>query len=179
MMICVYGAASDDINKQYISAGEELGLKMAQHGHGLIFGGGAGGLMGAAARGVHKGGGRIVGIIPSFFNVDGILYDKCDEQIFTDTMRIRKQTMEDMSDAFIITPGGVGTFDEFFEMLTLRSLGRHSKPMAILNTMGYYDNLVGMIDKGIDGGFIKPSVRDLTFVSDSVDEVLRYIDEYR
>ena len=73
MMICVYGAASDDINKQYISAGEELGLKMAQHGHGLIFGGGAGGLMGAAARGVHKGGGRIVGIITSFFNVDGIL----------------------------------------------------------------------------------------------------------
>ena len=67
----------------------------------------------------------------------------------------------------------------FFEMLTLRSLGRHSKPMAILNTMGYYDNLVGMIDKGIEGGFIKPSVRDLTFVSDSVDEVLRYIEEYR
>ena len=93
-------------------------------------------------------------------------------------MHIRKQTKEDMSDAFIITPGGVGTFDEFFEMLTLRSLGRHSKPMAILNTMGYYDNLVGMIEKGIEGGFIKPSVRDLTFVSDSVDEVLRYIDEY-
>lgn len=178
-MICAYGAASDDINKAYISAGEELGLKMAEHGHGLVFGGGAGGLMGAVARGVSKGGGKITGIIPSFFNVDGILYDKCDKQIFTDTMRIRKQTMEDLSDAFIITPGGVGTFDEFFEMLTLRSLGRHNKPMAILNTLGYYDNLIGMIDKGIEGGFIKPSIRELTFVSDSPDEVLKYIEQYK
>ena len=87
MQICVYGASSNDIDARYLEAGEALGMEMARRGHGLVFGGGASGLMGAVARGMTQGGGAILGVAPSFFNVDGILYDKCTEFIYTDTMR--------------------------------------------------------------------------------------------
>lgn len=114
MNICVYGAASDEIDKIYTAEAEKLGEKMAKCGHSLVFGGGAGGMMGAAARGIHKNGGNIIGVVPTFFNVDGILFEHCNEMIRTETMRERKQIMEDRADAFIMTPGGIGTFEEFF-----------------------------------------------------------------
>lgn len=177
MTVCVYGAASNSIDKKYLDDGEELGRKLACNNHSVVFGGGAAGLMGAVARGIKECGGKITGIIPSFFNVDGILFDGCDEQVFTETMRIRKQTMEEMADAFIITPGGVGTFDEFFEILTLRSLNRHNKPIAILNTLGYYDGLLSFIRDGIAKGFISQSVSELFFVSDSAGEITEYIEK--
>ena len=116
MNICVYGASSGEIDKSYILAGEELGRRMAARGHGLVFGGGARGLMGAVARGMQAGGGEICGVAPSFFHVDGILFPDCSRMIYTETMRERKQIMEDMSDAFIAAPGGIGTFEEFFEL---------------------------------------------------------------
>ena len=90
---------------------------MADRGHNLVYGAGGQGLMGAVARGVHEKNGNIVGVVPSFFNVDGVLFGDCNELIFTETMRERKQIMEDRSDAFIMTPGGIGTFEEFFEIL--------------------------------------------------------------
>ena len=96
-------------------------------------------MMGAVARGMTEVGGEILGVAPGFFNVDGILYEKCTEFIYTETMRQRKQIMEDRADAFVMTAGGIGTFEEFFEILTLKQLGRHNKPIAILNTNGYYD----------------------------------------
>ena len=89
MNICVYGASSNDINKRYIGETEKLGLIMAQHGHNLVYGGGANGVMGAVARGVTAGAGKVIGVAPTFFNVDGILYDKCTELIPTKTMRER------------------------------------------------------------------------------------------
>ena len=114
MNICVYGASSSTIAKSYINPTEELGEKMAKRGHNLVYGAGALGLMGAAARGVLRGGGKIIGVAPAFFKVDGVLFDECDEMIYTDTMRERKGIMEEKSDAFIMTPGGLGTYDEFF-----------------------------------------------------------------
>ena len=93
MNICVYGASSNNIDKSYITAMENLGVEMAKRGHTLVFGGGANGLMGAVARGMTKGGGKIVGISPKFFDVDGVLYDKCTEFIYTETMRERKQLL--------------------------------------------------------------------------------------
>ena len=139
MKICVYGASSYKIDSSFIAAGEKLGELMAKRGHGLIFGGGANGMMGAAARGVYRQKGEIVGISPELFDVDGVLFDHCNEMIFTKTMRERKQLLEDMSDAFVVTAGGSGTYDEFFEILTLKQLGYHNKPIAILNTNGYFD----------------------------------------
>ena len=128
MNICVYGAASKNIDPKYTDAGYDLGLKLAKRGHGLVFGGGNGGMMGAVARGAHDGGAHIIGIAPSFFNIDGVLYPHSDEIIYTETMRQRKQKMEDMSGAFIVTPGGIGTFEEFFEILTLKQLAQVIHP---------------------------------------------------
>lgn len=178
MNICVYGAASNEIDKSYIEAGETLGREMGKRHHKLIFGGGNNGLMGAAARGVYEHGGYIVGIAPNFFNVDGALFVHCDELIYTDTMRERKQLMEEKSDAFVVTPGGIGTFEEFFEILTLRSLDRHKKPVAILNTNGYYDALLQFLREGVKQNFLKAGNLDLFFVSDSATEILDYCENY-
>ena len=95
MKICIYGASSDKIDKSFIDAGELLGESIAQNDCTVVFGGGAHGLMGAVARGAHKKSGEIIGISPSFFNVDGALFDKCTKMIYTETMRERKQLMED------------------------------------------------------------------------------------
>lgn len=178
MKICVYGAASNEIDRSFLSAGEMLGREMGKRNHPLVFGGGASGLMGAAARGIKEENGYIIGIAPSFFNVDGILYENCDEFHYTDTMRERKKMMEEESDAFIVTPGGIGTFEEFLEILTLKSLDRHNKPIAILNTNGYYDNLLKFLEDGVKLSFLKQGNLDLYFVSDNVCEILSYIENY-
>ena len=114
MKFCVYGASSDAIDSSYIEAGEKLGEGLALRGHGVVFGGGAAGMMGAVARGVYSGGGELIGVAPTFFNVDGVLYEHCTDFVYTETMCERKQIMEEYSDGFIVTPGGIGTYDEFF-----------------------------------------------------------------
>lgn len=176
MNICVYGAASDEIADVFKKAGEQLGESLARRGHGLIFGGGASGMMGAVARGADRGGGHIVSIAPSFFDIDGVLYPQCTEYVFTETMRERKKLLEGRSDAFIISPGGIGTFDEFFEIFTLRQLGRHTKPIAILNTDGYYDNLLAMLRHTADLSFMDSRNFELFFESRDVDAVLDYVE---
>lgn len=176
MQICVYGASSNDIDPRYLQAGEALGLEMARRGHGLVFGGGASGLMGAVARGMTQGGGSIVGVAPSFFNVDGILYDKCSELIYTETMRQRKSIMEDRADAFIMTPGGIGTFEEFYEILTLRQLGRHNKSIAVLNTLDYYRPLRQMQQQAMEQGFMKPACEQLCGWFDDPIALLDYLE---
>jgi len=148
---------------------------MAKAGHTLVFGGGASGLMGAVARGMKAGGGRVIGVAPSFFNVDGILFEGCDEFIYTETMRERKERMEKLSDAFIMTAGGIGTFEEFFEILTLRQLGRHKKPIAILNTDGYFDSLCSLIDHAIEERFMTEANRRIFSVFGSAEETLKYL----
>ncbi|MBQ3549980.1 MAG: TIGR00730 family Rossman fold protein [Clostridia bacterium] len=183
MNICVYGAASDSIDRTFIEAGERLGEEMAKRGHNLIFGGGGGGLMGAVARGVHRQGGvKITGIVPDFFtedgkHVDGLLFQHIDEYIETDHMRERKKLLDEMADAFIISPGGIGTYDELFEMLTLKNLGQHKKVMAVLNTNGYYDSLLAVLESGIKAGFIKEKVMGLLFVSEDINEILDHIEK--
>ena len=179
MNICVYGAASSTIEKVYIKAGETLGREMARRGIGLVFGAGANGMMGAAARGVSAGNGKIIGIAPKFFNVDGILYDKCDELLRPDTMRERKALLEGLADGFIVTAGGIGTFDELFEFLTLKQLGQHDKPIVILNTAGYYDEILAMLDTAVKKNFVGPAVSELFFVTDSVKRAITYIQKYR
>ncbi len=176
MNICLYGASSNAIAKSYINPTEELGAKIAERGHTLIYGGGAAGLMGAAARGAYSQGGKIIGIVPSFLNVDGILFDNCDEMIFTETMRERKQLMEEKSDAFIVTPGGVGTFDEFFEILTLKQLGRHSKPIAVFNINGYFDSLVEQLKNAVHKQFMNPESFELCFFTDNADKLINYLE---
>ena len=176
MNICLYGASSSAIAKAYVNPTEELGAKIAERGHTLIYGGGAAGLMGAAARGAYSRGGEIIGVVPSFLNVDGILFDNCTELIFTETMRERKALMEQKSDAFIMTPGGVGTFDEFFEILTLKQLGRHSKPIAIFNINGYFDSLIAQLENAVHKQFMNPEIFELFISTDRVDRLIDYLE---
>lgn len=178
MRICVFGAASPTIDKEYIEKVEKLGEEMAKRGHSLVFGGGGNGLMGAAARGVHKGGGHVLGVIPKFFKEEGVeaVYETCDELIEPDTMRERKQIMEDNAEAFIIAPGGIGTFEEFFEILTLKQLCRHNKPIAIYNVRGYYNEIFQAIEQATIKNFIRGGCMDLFRISDDIDTLLSYIE---
>lgn len=178
MNICIYGASSNIIDKKYIELTEELGKALAIYGHSLVYGGGGEGLMGAAARGFHQNGGKVIGVAPSFFKVDGVLFDECDEFVYTENMRQRKEIMEKRSDAFIVTPGGIGTFDEFFEIYTLRQLCRHNKPIVIYNIFGYFDELIKMLDKAVNENFMKPSSQKLYKVFDNPQEVCAYLENY-
>ena len=177
MQICVYGAASDDIAPIYMEQTEQLGRELASRGHGLVFGGGAHGLMGAVARGVSSMDGTIIGVAPHFFHSPGILYEQCTQMIRTETMRERKEQMEQLADAFIMTPGGIGTFEEFFEILTLRQLGRHEKGIAILNTKGYYEPLRQMLEQAIEQGFLRPECRGLCGFFDEPETLLDYLEK--
>ena len=176
MKICVYGASGDRLDRRYFDAAEELGALLAQRGHCLVFGGGAGGLMGACARGAAGRGGEIIGVAPRFFDEPGILYDGCTRFVYTDTMAQRKSAMEELAEAFIALPGGIGTFEEFFETLTLKQLGRHGKPMALLNTLGYYDALTALLQKAAVGGFLSENCFALYALCDTPEQVLEAVE---
>ncbi len=178
MKICVFGAASPKIDEEYIRRVEALGEEMVKRGHSLVFGGGGNGLMGAAARGVQSQGGYIVGVIPSFFENENIeaVFEYCDEVVETATMRERKQIMEDRSDAFIIVPGGIGTFEEFFEIMTLRQLCRHNKPIALYNINGYYNELNAMMQAAVEKGFVRSAVDALYKTTDDIDELFEFLE---
>lgn len=178
MKICVYGASSSTIDKSFIDAGEALGRAIAERGHTVVYGGGAEGMMGAAARGAKEKNGEIVGIAPSFFQVDGSLFDACTEFVYTENMRQRKELLETRSDAYIVTPGGAGTYDEFFEIFTLRQLNRHTKAIAILNINGYFDPLIALLENAIEKNFMTEANRKLYFVSASIEETLDYLESY-
>lgn len=178
MNICVYGASSRQISDIYINTVENLGENLAKRGHTLIFGAGAAGCMGASARGVSRGHGKIIGIVPDYFEVDGVLYEHCTELIKTKTMRERKRLLEEYADAFIITPGGIGTFDEFFEIITLKQLERHNKAIAIFNVNGYYDALKQLLQKAIDENFMLEGCKKLVKFFEDADEMLDYLENY-
>ena len=180
MKICIFGAASAHIDDIYIKAVEELGEELAKRGHSLVFGAGATGLMGAAARGFKRGGGYIHGVIPEFFREESIelIYDSCDKITYTKTMSERKFIMENEAEAFIIVPGGIGTFEEYFEVLTLKQLGRHDKALALYNLEGYYDELENFmltVKKRILMSF---ACSEMYSYFTSPSEIIEYIENY-
>ncbi len=180
MKICIFGAASAHIDTVYIKAVEELSEKLAKRGHTLVFGAGGTGLMGAAARGFKRGGGMITGVIPKFFREEKVelIYEDCDKITYTETMAERKFIMEDEADAFIITPGGIGTFEEFFEVLTLKQLGRHNKAMVIYNIEDYYDDLEKFMDAVRERKFITFKCSEMYSTFKTAEEIIGYIENY-
>ena len=166
MNICVYGASSALLKNIYYEKTEELGRAMGKRGHGLVFGGGATGMMGAAARGVAAEKGYILGIAPRFFDQPGVLYEKCTEFIFTENMRERKKLLEEKSDATIVAPGGIGTYEEFFEIFTLKSLKRIDRPIVLYNIDGYYDKMKALLEYTAEEKFMDFSVLDLVVFLD-------------
>jgi hypothetical protein len=180
MKICVFGAASMHIDEKYIKKVEELGAKMAKRGHSLVFGAGGTGLMGAAARGVKSNGGFVHGVVPSFFKETGVemLFDECDKTTYTATMRERKAIMEDDADAFIVAPGGVGTLEELYEIITLKQLNRHDKAIVIYDIDGYYKDLQNFMVEAVERKFISKYCLKIYEVMDDADKILDYIENY-
>ena len=177
MKITLYGAASDRIDAKYVQAVEAFGEEMAKRGHTMVFGAGSTGLMGAAARGMHKGGGGIIGITPHFMHKLEPVSDLCTELIATETMAERKTLMEDKADAFVIVPGGVGTLDEFYQILTLRVLGRMEKPIILYNTNGFWNSTLAVIKEGVDKGFISPDALMDFALCDTPQEVFDVLEK--
>lgn len=179
MKICVYGASSNAIDSEYIAAGEELGRILAKRGHTLIYGGGATGLMGAVFRGAFENDGEVIGVSPRFFDIDGILEKRCSEMVFTETMRERKDYMEQNADAFIVTPGGIGTFEEFFETYTLRQIGQLPKPIAFLNTMNYYEPLLQLLYITAEKGFVAKSFVDQLIICETPEATIQCLEKVK
>ena len=178
MKITFYGASSRLLDEKYIKAVEDLGEALAKRGHELVFGGGATGLMGAAVRGVKKAGGRATGIIPEFFKETHFeqLFKDSDEIIWTADMYSRKQLLSSLADGFVIAPGGVGTYDEFFGVLTDKQLLRHRKPIALYNIDGFYDDLVKFIDGAIEKKYINQNCKELFRVFGGTDGLFEYLE---
>jgi len=176
--ICVYGASSASLDNIYYSEAQKLGELIGARNHSLVFGGGQSGLMGSVAAGVFTSNGSIVGILPKFFDEPGILFEHCTKVIFTETMRERKQKMEDLSDAAVVLPGGIGTFEEFFEILTLKQLGQTSRAIAILNTNHYYDPMLRLLEHTAEQHFMSKNCLELFFVHSDPEKILEYIENY-
>ena len=176
MKICLYGSGSKKTPKELTDVGYELGLKIALNNHSLVFGGGNDGMMGAVAKGVFDNGGKITAIAPGWINEFDELFEGYDEYIKTDSMDERKKLFLEKSDVFIIAPGGIGTLDEFFEVLTLKYLNRHSKKIILFNINHFYDLMIEMLHQMHDDGLIREGALDIFVVADTLDEVFEKID---
>lgn len=169
--LCVYCGSSANVDQRYKDSATALGTELAKRGITLVYGGGRVGLMGLCADAVLAGGGRVVGIIPEFLERYEIGHQHVSELIIVDSMHVRKKRMEEMSDGFIVLPGGFGTLDEFFEILTWKQLGLHEKPVVIADIGGYWAPLQAMLDHIIETGFARPGMRGLWSTATDLDGV--------
>jgi cytokinin riboside 5'-monophosphate phosphoribohydrolase len=177
--ICVFCSSSDALDRSYYDEARRLGIEIARRGHRLIYGGGNIGLVGALASAAKRSGGRVVGVIPHALNERGLGFQQADELIVTETMRERKGTMEENSDAFIALPGGLGTLEELLEIVTLKQLRYHAKPIVILNSLAYYDPLLELLRHAVDQRFMKRETLDIFHVSENVVDALNHIETYK
>ncbi len=171
--VCVFGASREGLKPIYYDTAYKLGEGLALAGYGVVFGGGAKGVMGALARGVHSKGGRLIGVIPEKLHQAGVAFDGCTELIVTSSMHERKQRMEDLSCAFIALAGGFGTLEELCEVLTLKQLGYHSHPIIIVNDEDFYSPTLSQFDAFYDGGFSSREFENLYFVTDSHERAVK------
>ena len=176
--ICVYASSSDALDPVYCEAAEHLGALIARRGHRLIYGAGQVGLMGVVARAVHAHGGHVIGVIPERLRALELAYEGADELIVTETMRERKAIMESRADAFIALPGGFGTIEELVEVVVLRQLHYHDKPIVLLNTNGVYDALLSFFHRLHDDHFIKESHFGLFHIAKGLRDAIEHIEGY-
>jgi uncharacterized protein (TIGR00730 family) len=174
--ICVFCSSSDAVSAVYVEAAAALGRLIAAGGHELVYGGMAVGLMGAVARAVHDGGGRVVGIVPQGLDDDEQVYHDADEIIQTPDIRQRKAVMQQMAEAFVVLPGGFGTLEELAETLALGTLKMHDKPIVIINTAGFYDSLLSMFERFFGEGFAKQRHRRRYEVVADAGQAMAYLE---
>ncbi len=169
--LCVYCGSRPGLDPQHAVAAQALGQWIGTHGGQLVYGGGRNGLMGLTAQATRNAGGRVIGVIPrSLVEREWANHD-CDELLIVETMHERKRIMADRSDAFLALPGGIGTFEEFFEAWTWRQLGYHDKPVGLLNLGGYYDAMLMFLNGSVREGFMNDGQMDLIQVSTEVQNL--------
>ena len=178
MNICVFCSSSNALAAPYFRAARQFGDQLAGLGHNLIYGGADVGLMGEVAHAVTRGGGYVIGIMPEILKGKRISYAGVNEMIVTRDMRERKAEMAARADAFVALPGGFGTLEELLEVLTLRQLAEHVKPIILLNTLNFYSPLLDMFEHFYRERFAHP-VREFYYVTPEVADVFRYLDGYR
>jgi uncharacterized protein (TIGR00730 family) len=170
--VTVYCSSSKSLDPVYYAAGTALGTAIAQEGWDLVYGGNHVGLMGTLADAARAAGGKVIGVTPQLFVDQGLGDSACDELIVTDNLRDRKAILESRADAFVAMPGGLGTFEEIFDIVVHRQLGYHQKPIVLLNVDGYYDSLIQMIQDGVEKRFIRIESRKLFVTAPTVESVI-------
>lgn len=177
--VAVYCSSSDAVDPKFFAIAEQMGKLLAENGFHLIYGGSAIGLMGRVAQTVKKHSGQIIGVIPEKISANVPHLAEYDELITTLTMHQRKTIMEDRADAFIALPGGFGTLEELLEVITLKQLQYHAKPIIILNVFGCYDHLLAHFQSLFDAALAKPQYQDLYQVVSTPEEAIAAITHYR
>lgn len=177
--VCVFAASSDTLDAAYTDAAAKLGALLADAGYALVYGGGNNGLMGAMARTMHQHGGHIVGVIPEKLRGRELAYDGCGELIVTADLRERKAVMEQRADAFIALPGGLGTLEETLEILTLRQLHYHDKPVLFLNTCGAYDGLFQFFETLGASSLLPPGYQRFYHVARTPEDALALLNNLK
>src|SRR5690349_9771523 len=172
MNLCVFCGSAVGVRASYTEAAQRLATLMAKRGIGLVYGGGNIGLMGVIADAVMSAGGSVTGVMPRNLLAREIGHAGITDLRVVDTMHQRKALMADLSSGFIALPGGYGTFDEFFEVVTWTQLGLHRKGCGLLNLDGYYDPFIAMLDRAVADGFIKPENRPLVLDDSSPERLL-------
>lgn len=173
--VTVFLSSAKRVDRFYFDTARQLGQAIARQGWTLIYGGNYVGCMASLADGAREMGGKVIGITPRLFVDENLADTLCDELIITDSMRQRKQLLEQRADAFIAFPGGLGTLEELFEILVGRQLNYHQKPIILLNLRDFYTPLVEMIHQGIRQHFIREQVWMLIRVADSVEQAIDYL----
>jgi len=176
--LAVFCASSDGNDKEIFETAYAVGKKMAEEDIRLVYGGSKLGLMGQVAKGIMEHGGKATGVIPDFLKTKEVVHTALDKLITTQDMHERKLTMNELSDAFISLPGGFGTFEELFEIVTWAQLGLHRKPIGLLNINGFYDDLINMLNKMTSKGLLKKDNLDILLVSDNFEDLLDKMRSY-
>jgi len=175
-VFCGSSFGSDPIYQEQATL---LGQTLANHHIQLVYGGADVGLMGAVADGALDAGGKVIGVLPHFLQSKEIAHKQLTELILVETMHERKTKMNELCDGAIVLPGGYGTLEEFFEMITWAQLGLHQKPIGILNIDGFYDDLLNLVQTMVDKGFLKPINRDMLLINNNIDDLLKMMRDYQ
>jgi uncharacterized protein (TIGR00730 family) len=176
LSLCVFCASASALPQVYLQAARRLGVEIARRGHRLVYGGGDVGLMGEVARAVHASGGEVFGAIPRSLVERELAYGPADELVVTETLRERKAEMDARSDGFVALPGGFGTLEELLEVLTLRQLRLHDRPIVLLNVAGYWDPFLAMVRAMIAQGFATSGEGSLFQVATRPEEAVDLIE---
>ncbi len=177
--VVVFCGSSEGDNPAFADQAYELGKTLGQQQTTLVYGGARIGVMGKVAQGTLEADGKVIGVIPDFLKIREVYHTGLTELIVTENMHQRKMIMHELSEGIMMLPGGYGTLEEFFEMLTWGQLGLHQRPIGVLNTNHFYDDLLNMLKKMVDRGFVKQENYDMILVNESIEGLLEQMKNYK